>query len=213
MAVIARAVGWNWTNSRSASAAPGGARRSSPSPVAPRGFVVRDQSAAYPPVARTTRATPRAVSTSPATRHPTRVPSSKRMRGCSPARSVKDVGDVPCQCRPRRHGRRARASGRLRGRAHRRTDSELDEATQSARAPPSVRSSTALGRQMPRPARERVGGVKSRVVALADRGGDSALRRVAVGRGVGRLRKDCDRRAFVGGGESGESPAIPAPTM
>ncbi len=51
--------------------------------------------------------------------------------------------------------------------------------------------------------RERVRDVERRVVALADRRGDAALGRVAVRRGVGRLREDGHRGAFVGGGESG----------
>ena len=51
--------------------------------------------------------------------------------------------------------------------------------------------------------RERVRGVESGIVAFADRGGNAALRRIAVRRGVGGLREDCDRRAFVGCGEGG----------
>src|SRR6476619_7477247 len=51
--------------------------------------------------------------------------------------------------------------------------------------------------------RERVRRVESRIVAFTDRGGYSALGRVAVRCGVRRLREDCDRRAFVGGSESG----------
>ena len=50
----ATAVGWNWTNSRSASAAPAARASSRPEPKEPGGLVVRDHSAAAPPVARTT---------------------------------------------------------------------------------------------------------------------------------------------------------------
>ena len=48
------AVGWNCMNSRSASAAPAAWASSRPIPSEPGGFVVRDQSAAAPPVASTT---------------------------------------------------------------------------------------------------------------------------------------------------------------
>ena len=46
------AVGWNWANSRSASAAPAARASSRPEPNDPGGLVVRDHSAAAPPVAR-----------------------------------------------------------------------------------------------------------------------------------------------------------------
>ena len=48
------AVGWNCMNSRSASSAPASLARLRPAPIAPRGLVVRCQSAAIPPVARIT---------------------------------------------------------------------------------------------------------------------------------------------------------------
>ncbi len=47
------AVGWNWQNSRSARSAPAAAAKTGPAPIAPRGLVVRRQSAAAPPVAST----------------------------------------------------------------------------------------------------------------------------------------------------------------
>ncbi len=46
------AVGWNWTNSMSATAAPAARASRMPMPSDPGGFVVRLQSAAAPPVAR-----------------------------------------------------------------------------------------------------------------------------------------------------------------
>ena len=46
------AVGWNCWNSMSASAAPAASASVIPAPMTPGGFVVRDQSAAAPPVAR-----------------------------------------------------------------------------------------------------------------------------------------------------------------
>ena len=48
----ARAVGWNWQSSRSASSAPAAWAITGPAPIAPHGFVVRAQSAAAPPVAK-----------------------------------------------------------------------------------------------------------------------------------------------------------------
>ncbi len=45
------AVGWNWVNSRSASIAPAWRASSRPEPNEPGGLVVRDHSAAAPPVA------------------------------------------------------------------------------------------------------------------------------------------------------------------
>ena len=48
------AVGWNCMNSTSASSAPAACARVRPTPVAPRGLVVRSQRAAAPPVASTT---------------------------------------------------------------------------------------------------------------------------------------------------------------
>ena len=56
------AVGWNWTNSRSASAAPASRASSRPEPNEPGGLVVRDHRAAAPPVARIV---PRAASARP----------------------------------------------------------------------------------------------------------------------------------------------------
>ena len=52
----ASAVGWNWQNSRSARSAPAAAASTGPAPIAPRGLVVRRQSAAAPPVASTVAA-------------------------------------------------------------------------------------------------------------------------------------------------------------
>ena len=62
----ARAVGWNWQNSRSARSAPAAAPRTGPAPIAPQGLVVRRQRAAAPPVASTVAAEaigPRSVTT------------------------------------------------------------------------------------------------------------------------------------------------------
>ena len=82
------AVGWNWVNSRSASIAPAWRPSSRPEPNEPGGFVVRDQSAAAPPVARIAA---RAVTSRPSSsRTPpscriaaARWPSSTSMRSCS----------------------------------------------------------------------------------------------------------------------------------
>ena len=46
-------MGWNWQNSRSASAAPAAWAITAPAPIAPQGLVVRRHRAAPPPVART----------------------------------------------------------------------------------------------------------------------------------------------------------------
>ena len=53
------------------------------------------------------------------------------------------------------------------------------------------------------PRGERVGGMQSRVVVRADRGGDAALRRIAVRARVRRLREHEHRGAGVGGSERG----------
>ena len=89
------AVGWNWTNSRSASAAPAARASSRPEPNEPGGLVVRDHSAAAPPVARIVpRAVERAAVLEPRRRR-TR-PSAAQARG---ARALEDLdrrvlGDV-----------------------------------------------------------------------------------------------------------------------
>ena len=59
------------------------------------------------------------------------------------------------------------------------------------------------------PGCKRVCGVKSRIVAGADRGGDAALGRVAVRRSVRRLRDHTHRRALVGGRKSGREARYP----
>ena len=86
------AVGWNCTNSRSASAAPASRASSRPEPNEPGGLVVRDHRAAAPPVARIV---PRAASVRPsssatpaqrpsaAARRAARAPSSTSIDGCS----------------------------------------------------------------------------------------------------------------------------------
>ena len=48
----ARAVGWNWQSSKSATSAPAAWAITVPAPIAPQGFVVLAQRAAAPPVAR-----------------------------------------------------------------------------------------------------------------------------------------------------------------
>ncbi len=71
-----RAVGWNWTNSRSARSAPAACARARPTPTDPSGLVVRDHSAAAPPVASTVpRDTICAGPRSDATPTPTQRPS------------------------------------------------------------------------------------------------------------------------------------------
>ena len=68
------AVGWNCMNSRSARLAPARSASSRPEPVAPTGLVVRDHSAAAPPVASTVAG---AVSVAPSSvRTPTQRPRS-----------------------------------------------------------------------------------------------------------------------------------------
>ena len=90
-------VGWNWVNSRSATAAPARYAAAMPSPTAPGGFVVRCQSAAAPPVAISVaraETSPRSVTTptqrsSAVASASMRSPSSTRMRGCASTRSAR----------------------------------------------------------------------------------------------------------------------------
>ena len=69
------AVGWNCTKSRSASSAPAACASAKPTPVDPRGLVVRAHSAAAPPVARTVaRETTRSAAPSRSADTPTQRP-------------------------------------------------------------------------------------------------------------------------------------------
>ena len=103
---------------------------------------------------------------------PTQRPSSTQSDAPSP------VGDVDARVRPRRarrapprspsrsrrrrRARRGASSGRLRGRGRRRTRRRARRARRCVRAPPPSARATALARQSPRPARQRVRGVERR---------------------------------------------------
>ena len=122
------AVGWNCTNSRSASAAPAPRReQQADARASPGGFVVRDHSAAAPPVARITA---RARTARPSSQHDADAAavraSTARRRGPARGRrcgrlSTTSGGelahDAPARSRCRRRARRGGASGRPRGRA------------------------------------------------------------------------------------------------
>ena len=104
------AVGWNWVNSRSASAAPASRASIRPEPNEPGGLVVRDHSAAAPPVARIVARARRA-------RARPRAHAVRGRRGGRPARGALEHLDAFGSRRPRP---RARAGSGGRSRCRRR---------------------------------------------------------------------------------------------
>ena len=167
------AVGWNWTNSRSASVGAGGAgEQQARSRRSPGGLVVRDHSAAAPPVARiTARALERAAVVEP--RRPrrgrrreqrvdARAPSSTSMRGVArrrrPRAGAGSGGRSRCRPRARRGGRCARPPGRARRRrgGRRRSGRRAPRGRGSARAPRAHSTSAARAADEAAPGGERV---------------------------------------------------------
>ena len=137
-----------------------------------------------------------------------RSPSTSRIRWCSRARAVRTSAmwrpvSAPPACTTRLREwppSRPRPSSK-------RTPSRRSSAIRAGAS--AVRSSTALGRQRPRPARERVGGVKCGIVVRADRSGHASLGRVAVRARVRGLREHEHRGAGVGRGEGGRESGDP----
>ena len=132
-----------------------------------------------------------------------RPPLETRIRGCSRARArVRRHRRCGVPCPRRRHGRRARGSGRLRARALVEARRRGRGATRSARAPRwSGARPRSAGRCHDRPRACLRRGEPDRRPLRPRRRRRPA--RHSCSSGVGRLREDCDRRAFVGGGESG----------
>ena len=154
-APLGRAVGWNWTNSRSRSTAPARQARAIPSPVAPWGFVVTGKRRPNPPVARrtaparTSQSPPGPQRRAPATRFPetrrlrawagttgveSRLRSPSRRR--SPLRSPPRWKTLARECPPSRVGSgwkgrpKARSLSRWRG-----ASSRMERATPSSTRP------------------------------------------------------------------------------
>src|SRR5215218_3328363 len=162
---LARAVGWNWQNSRSARAPPATWASTGPAPIAPHGFVVRSHSAAAPPAASTVAAaaiSPRSVTT-PAHRRPSlqsataEVCSRTSTPGCASTSSASlPVSARPVWLPPEWTIRRAECppsspSARLPSSAR---SNSTPSRCSSATAPGASRTriSTADGRHAPRPA-------------------------------------------------------------
>ena len=211
------AVGWNWTNSRSASVAPGGARQQQPRAErarrvggarpqrrgAARGEHDRARRAAPAVVAcRGPRSGRRASSRSAAARRP----SSTSMRGCSAttadsSRRIRRPVALPPACATRRREwPPSSPSARLPWRsASKRTPSASRSRKRSGASAQSTRA--ALRRTSPRPGLERVLLVLLGRVVGRERGGEPALG--PVGRRLGQ-RPGGDERdagALAGGGQ------------
>ena len=161
----ASAVGWNWQNSRSASSAPAVAAITGPAPIAPRGLVVRRQSAAAPPVASTVApaATGSASVTTPWQRDPslqrasTEVISRTSIRGSAEAIVASfEVISWPVWLPPEwTIRRRVWPPSSPRASSPSGSRSNSTPRSRSSRTIPgasSTRASTAAGRQQPRPA-------------------------------------------------------------
>ena len=162
------AVGWNWVNSRSASIAPAWRASSRPEPNEPGGLVVRDHSAAAPPVARivarAVRSRPSSSRTPPsledrrravafehldaAGARPPRAESARRMR--------RPVALPPAWMIRRRLWPPSRPSARSPWRSASKLHAELAAARATRAAASSVSTSAAARRVSPRPAIERV---------------------------------------------------------
>ncbi len=162
------AVGWNCSSSRSASAAPAACASSMPTPCEPGGLVVRDHSAAAPPVAITTarasdhdaavadeaRGSGLRASTAPARERP-----RARDHAASSAASAESWrrrgGPSRCRRRVPRAVRSGRPPGRARaGRSGRRRSARRAPAGRGRGRAPRARGSRAAERRTrPRPAR------------------------------------------------------------
>ena len=205
-------VGWNWTNSRSASAAPARYAAAIPSPTAPAGFVVRSQRAAAPPVERrVARAvTARRSVTTPTQRSSSRQiesmrsPSATVIRGCARTRSASvRATRSPVAAPPAWTTRRRPWPPSSPRPSSKSTPSSTRSRIRAGAS--SVRTETALGRQSPRPARSVSSAWSDGIVVLSHRRGDPALREEARRREKRPLREHEDV-AFGGCAERGEEP-------
>ena len=223
------AVGWNWTNSRSASAAPAARASSRPEPNEPGGLVVRDHSAAAPPVARIDGAGGEraavvesdagdAAVVGAAARRRAR-PSRTSMPGCSATSARQLAQDPPAGRAAARVRRRGGASARPRARARgcrggrRRSGRRAPRGRGSARAPPRSGRSAAEARTSPRPASSVSCEVRLGRVVDGERGREPALG--PVGRGLGQRAGGDERRRAApsrAADSAAKSPAAPAPT-
>ena len=220
------AVGWNCIISRSASAAPAACASTIPAPTAPTGLVVRDHSAAAPPVARTTA---RAETTrSSCRRTPAQRPavvgsatarqsSSTWIRSCSATSADswrvtrRPVAAPPActirrtECPPSRPSeRRALRS------ASKRTPSRSRSRTAAGAS--LVRISAALRRTVPRPARSVSSRCRSRVSSSCQHGSQAALRPVARRLRSGVALTSATRPPAAAAVSAAYRPAAPAPT-
>ena len=193
------AVGWNWTNSRSASSAPAARASSRPEPYEPGGFVVRDHSAAAPPEARiTARAGDRppvvggdAVDAAVGVRRAARGRGGPPARRSAPPRRRRpragagSAGRSRCRRRGRRGGCGGRPPARARGRrgGRRRSGRRAPRGRRSARAPRRTAPRRRERRTRPRPATSVSSRCSAGRVVHRERGGEPALR--PVGRGLG----------------------------
>ena len=222
------AVGWNWTNSRSASSAPAARASSRPEPNEPGGLVVRDHSAAAPPVARIDARAPRAGgrrrrrrpsrgrrAASSAARAGRRAPRCAAPRRRRPRAGAGSGARWRCRRRARRGGRRGRPPGRARdGRGGRRRSGR--------RAAPGRRSARAPRRTGPRrrcggPGRGRRTSVSCEVLRRASppprarrRARPAPSRRRS--RRAGGAETSVTRAPCAAATRAAKSPAAPAPT-
>ena len=213
------AVGWNWKNSRSATAAPARMAAATPSPVASGGLVVTENSCPAPPAAsRTWRAatswvTPsREMHTTP-TQRPSRddeVHARRSPRGSAP-RCAGRPAPGPARSRRRspipRRARPGRPSGLPRGRAPgSRATSRSNSApraisSSTRRGPSSTRTRTASASQSPAPAARVSARCRSTSSgSVGQRGGHTALGPAGGGLLQAALGDDPGAQAVLGSG-------------